>query len=199
MNTSSSAHGILTPEAEQALLRAQMDNYVLQQMHHMGTTSTGPVYVKKPVDDLPFPMPGLPPSAVEELIEEANRKELLKKREKRLVCPEHGNPLLPENGDNPNRLVCTVIGCKVAANKKTPVKRFYETGQKYQMPEVLPQPSEDDQYAAFVALVTLPVEARKQEKRERGKKTCTKLRRLNRMADWQLRHLKEPVFSGSDE
>lgn len=196
MNTSSSAHGILPPEAEQALLRARMDNYVLQQTHQIGTTSTGPVYVK-PVDTLPFPMP-VPQPWVGELMEEANKKELLKEK-KQLVCPEHGNPLLPENGDNPNRLVCTVIGCKVAANKKTPVKRFYETGQKYQMPEVLPQPSEEDQYAAFVALVTLPVEARKQEKRERGKKTCTTLRRLNRMADWQLRNLKEPVFSGSDE
>lgn len=37
-------------------------------------------------------------------------------QKKRLVCPEHGNQMVPE--ENLEKLVCTVVGCTRVARKK---------------------------------------------------------------------------------
>ncbi len=187
---------LLPPEAETALLQQQANRYVQMGIQNFPQTQMPVVTHKEALEivrQMGLQQFSLPQPMVDFLEENSSKKN----QKKKLRCPEHGNELVPS--EDVNVIRCTVVGCNRIARRKVPVKAKYETGQKYQMPEVLPQPSEADQYAAFLALVTLPVEAEKQTRVERGKSICARTRRLNRMADWQLRPLKEPVFSGADE
>ncbi len=117
-------------------------------------------------------------------------------QKKSIQCPEHLNVLVME--EDPNTLRCPIPGCTIEARRKVPVKTKYETGMKYQMPEVLPQPSEHDEYEAYKALVLTSVSALEKEKVEQGKRTCDRIRRLQRMARYEQKRRTEVKFLEED-